>query len=349
MTLQRKPLGKTGLDVSVLCLGTMTWGEQNSEAEAFEQLDYATDRGINFIDTAELYPVPPRPETQGLTEAYLGNWLATRGNRNELVIASKVTGRGEANTGVGHIRGGPRLDGDHIRRAVEATLARLQTDYIDLYQIHWPERSTNFFGQLGYRHGDDDGIAIEDTLNALEELVDWGMVRHIGISNETPWGLMKYLRLADAHDLPVIQSIQNPYNLLNRSFEVGLAEMCLREQIAVLPYSPLAFGMLTGKYLGGMRPADARLTLFSRFSRYTNHESVAATEAYQALAKAHGLSLTQMALAFLRQQPWTTSTIIGATSIDQLRENIDSADLVLSEEVLREIDAVHKRYTIPAP
>lgn len=349
MTIRYKTLGSSNLTVSHLCLGTMTFGEQNTEQEAFEQLDYALSRGINFIDTAELYPVPPRPDTQGSTETIVGNWLAARGNRKDVVLATKVTGRGDANSGVSHIRQGPRLTGDHIRSAVEASLTRLQTDYIDLYQVHWPERRTNFFGQFGYRHSEDDGVAIEDTLAALQELVEWGMVRHIGISNETPWGVYEYLRLARERDMPRIVSIQNPYNLLNRSFESGLAEMAIREKVDLLAYSPLAFGVLTGKYLQGAQPAGARLTLFERFVRYANPQAVAATQAYSELAREHGLSLTQMALAFVNQQHCLGSNIIGATSLAQLKENIDSCNLVLSETVLAGIEAIHKRYTVPAP
>lgn len=349
MTMHYKPLGKTGIDVSTLCLGTMTFGEQNSESEAFAQMNMALEAGINFFDAAELYPIPPRPETQGLTETIIGNWFKLHGNREKVVLATKVTGRGDANSGVSHIRGGPRLDGDQIRQAVEASLERLQTDYIDLYQLHWPERRTNFFGQLGYRHSDDDGVAIEDTLTALQELVEWGMVRQIGVSNETPWGLMAFSRLAKEHDLPLVQSLQNPYNLLNRSAEVGLAEMCMREQIAFLAYSPLAFGVLTGKYLGGAKPEGARLTRFSRFARYMGEQSAQATEAYAALAREQGLSLTHMALAFLRQQPWVTSTIVGATSTEQLADNIASLAVTLDPTCIEEIESIHRRYTIPAP
>ncbi|UTA49036.1 NADP(H)-dependent aldo-keto reductase [Simiduia sp. 21SJ11W-1] len=347
--MRYKKLGSSDLEVSHICLGTMTYGEQNTQEDAFEQMDYALSRGINFFDTAELYPVPPRPETQGQTETIVGNWLAASGKRKDIVLATKVTGRGDANSGVAHIRQGPRLTGDHIRAAVEQSLERLQTDYIDLYQIHWPERRTNFFGQFSYRHSDDDGVAIEDTLSALQELVEWGMVRHIGLSNETPWGVMEYLRLAREHDMPRIVSIQNPYNLLNRGFELGLAEMAVREKVDLLAYSPLAFGVLSGKYLNNAKPAGARLTLFERFVRYNNAEARAATEAYAALAQRHQLSLSQMALAYVNQQVFLGSNIIGATTLAQLKENIDSAQVQLSDELLSEIDAIHKRYTVPAP
>jgi aryl-alcohol dehydrogenase-like predicted oxidoreductase len=349
VTIRYRKLGSSDLSVSHLCLGTMTFGEQNTQEEAFAQMDYASAQGINFFDTAELYPVPPKPTTQGSTETIVGNWLASSGKRKEIVLATKVTGRGDANSGLSHIRQGPRLNGDHIRAAAEASLSRLQTDYIDLYQVHWPERRTNFFGQFGYQHSDDDGVDIEDTLAALQELVEWGMVRHIGISNETPWGFMEFLRLARERDMPRIVSIQNPYNLLNRSFEMGLAEMAIREQVDLLAYSPLAFGVLTGKYVQGAQPEGARLTRFNRFVRYTNAEALAATEAYQALAHSQDLTLTQLALAFINQQRFLGSNILGATNLDQLRENIDACRLTLSADVMAQIDAIHKRYTVPAP
>jgi aryl-alcohol dehydrogenase-like predicted oxidoreductase len=344
--MEKRKLGNTGIDVSLICLGTMTWGEQNSEAEAHSQLECAVERGINFIDTAELYPVPPRGETQGRTEAYLGSWLRRRGRRDELVIASKAAGPGDW---VGHIRGGPRLDRAHLTEALEDTLRKLGTDYLDLYQIHWPARPTNFFGHLGYAHQEDAGATpVSETLEALDHLVRQGKVRHVGISNETPWGMMEYLRLAERHGWPRIVSIQNPYNLLNRSFEVGLAEMAIREQAGLLAYSPLGFGVLTGKYLDES-PANARITLFPRFSRYTNEQGVAATRAYVELARAHGLSPAQMALAFVNSRPFLTSTIIGATTLRQLEEDIASAELVLSDEVLEAIERIHTHHPNPCP
>lgn len=345
--MQKRKLGQTDLDVSLICLGTMTWGQQNSEADAFEQLDYAVDAGINFIDAAEMYPVPPRAETQGATETCLGNWLKRRGRRDDLVIASKVAGPGN---GLDYLRGGPRLTRKHIHEAVDASLDRLQTDYIDLYQVHWPDRSTNFFGQLGYRHNPDEtATPIEDTLEALAELVEAGKVRHVGLSNETPWGTMRYLQLAKERGWPRMVSIQNPYNLLNRSFEVGLAEIAHREQVGLLAYSPLAFGVLSGKYLGGKRPEGARLTLFERFQRYNSQQVEAATQAYADLAAQHGLSLTHMALAYVNSRDFLTSNIIGATTMEQLRENIESAQVTLSEDVLKGIEAIHKDFTYPAP
>ncbi|BFM14980.1 NADP(H)-dependent aldo-keto reductase [Maricurvus nonylphenolicus] len=347
--MEYRQLGNTDLKVSAICLGTMTWGQQNTQDEAFEQMDYARDNGINFFDTAEMYPVPPRPETQGSTETCIGNWLAARGGREDLILASKVTGRGSSNAGMGHVRNGPRLSRDHIREAIAGSLERLQTDYLDLYQVHWPERQTNFFGQLGYRHSDNDGIAIRETLEALAELVTEGKVRYIGLSNETPWGLMEYLRLAREYDLPAVVSVQNPYSLVNRTYEVGLAEMSIREKAGLLAYSPLAFGVLSGKYLNGQRPEKGRITLFERFTRYTNERTEAATQAYVDLAREHGLDPSQMALAFVTGQPFVTSNIIGATTMEQLKINIDSANVQLSEEVLKGIEAIHRANPNPAP
>ncbi|UHQ54715.1 NADP(H)-dependent aldo-keto reductase [Microbulbifer sp. YPW16] len=347
--MEYRQLGTTDIQVSEICLGTMTFGEQNTEAEAHGQLDYALANGVNFIDCAEMYPVPPRAETCGRTEEYIGSWIAARGNRDSFVLASKVTGRGASNSGVGHVRGGPRLSREQVLAACDESLRRLRTDYIDLYQVHWPERQANFFGRLGYEHGNDDGIAIAETLDTLEELVKAGKVRHIGISNETPWGMMEYLKLSAAAGKPRIASIQNPYNLLNRTFEVGCAEMAIREKCGLLAYSPLAFGALSGKYLGGRKPDGARLALFERFQRYTGPRAVAATEKYVALAQEAGLDPAQMALAFVNRQPFVTSNIIGATTMAQLRSDIESAELVLAEDLLEQIEAVHADNPNPAP
>ncbi|MDN6318574.1 MAG: NADP(H)-dependent aldo-keto reductase [Marinobacter sp.] len=345
--MQTRKLGNTDIDVSLICLGTMTWGEQNAEQEAFEQLDYATSQGVNFIDAAEMYPVPPRAETQGLTETYLGNWLAKRGRRDDLVITSKVAGPGN---GLSYLRNGPRLTRDHIIEACHASLKRLQTDYIDLYQLHWPDRNANFFGKLGYEHdAKEQATPIEETLDALNELVQAGKVRHIGVSNETPWGTMEYLRLARENGWPRIASIQNPYNLLNRSFEVGMAEIAHREQVGLLAYSPLAFGMLSGKYLGGKWPEKARLTLFERFSRYTSEAGMEATRAYAELARQNDLSLVQMALAYVNTRSFVTSNIVGATSVEQLKENLGSLGVNLSPDVLEAIEAIHQEFTYPCP
>jgi aryl-alcohol dehydrogenase-like predicted oxidoreductase len=344
--MQTRKLGNTDLDVSVICLGTMTWGEQNTEAEAHSQLDLALERGMNFIDTAELYPVPPMAETQGRTESIIGTWLKGSGQRDRVVLASKVSGPGEW---VNYIRGGPRLDRTHITEALGESLRRLNTDYLDLYQVHWPARPTNFFGNLGYKHEEDpDATPIEETLEALDEFVRQGKVRHVGVSNETPWGVMEYLRLARERSLPRIVSIQNPYSLLNRSFEVGLAEMAIRERVGLMAYSPLGFGVLSGKYLDDA-PANARITLFPRFSRYSNEQGVEATRAYVELARAHGLSPAQMALAFVNSRPFLTSTIIGATTLAQLEEDIGSAELNLSDEVLETIERIHLRHPNPCP
>lgn len=336
------------LEVSQLGLGTMTFGEQNSEADAHAQLDLAVSCGINLIDTAEMYPVPPRPETQGLTESYIGSWLKARGNRDKIVLATKVAGPSRGSD-VG-IRPTQVLDRKNIRVALEASLKRLNTDYIDLYQVHWPQRQTNCFGKLGYQYTDVSvPVTLLETLEALAEQVRAGKIRYVGVSNETPWGVMRYLQLAEKHELPRIVSIQNPYSLLNRSFEVGLAEISQHEGVELLAYSSLAFGTLSGKYLNGARPAGARNTLFSRFTRYSGEQSQQAIAEYVDLARCHGLDPAQMALAFVRQQPFVASTLLGATTLEQLQSNIDSYQLTLSSELLEQLEAIHRRYTYPAP
>ncbi|NCG54394.1 NADP(H)-dependent aldo-keto reductase [Serratia fonticola] len=346
--MQYHRIPHSSLEVSVLGLGTMTFGEQNSEADAHAQLDYALAAGINLIDTAEMYPVPPRPETQGLTEQYIGSWIKARGNRDKIVLASKVSGPIRGNDA--GIRPQQALDRKNIRAALDASLKRLNTDYLDLYQLHWPQRTTNCFGKLNYQYTDEKAtIPLLETLEALTEQVRAGKIRYIGVSNETPWGVMRYLQLAEKHELPRIVSIQNPYSLLNRSFEIGLAEISQHEGIELLAYSSLAFGTLSGKYLNGAKPAGARNTLFSRFTRYSSAQSQAAIAEYVALAKKHGLDPSQMALAFVRQQPFVASTLLGATTLDQLKMNIDSFDVVLNEEVLQGLEEIHSRFTIPAP
>ncbi|ELY4481368.1 NADP(H)-dependent aldo-keto reductase [Cronobacter turicensis] len=338
----------SSLEVSTLGLGTMTFGEQNSEADAHEQLDYAVSQGINLIDVAEMYPVPPRPETQGLTETYVGNWLKKRANREKLVIASKVSGPSR-NSDSG-IRPNQTLDRKNIRDALDASLKRLQTDYLDLYQVHWPQRPTNCFGKLGYTWSDSAPVVtLLETLEALAEFQRAGKIRYIGVSNETAFGVMRYLHLADKHDLPRIITIQNPYSLLNRSFEVGLAEVSQFEGVELLAYSALAFGTLTGKYLNGAKPAGARNTLFSRFTRYSSEQSQKAVAAYVDVAKRHGLDPAQMALAFVRQQQFVASTLLGATTMEQLKTNVESLHVTLNEDVLAELEAVHQVYTYPAP
>lgn len=345
--MQYRQLGQTDLQVSLICLGTMTFGAQNTEAEAHQQLDYAVDKGINFLDTAEMYPIPPGETIQGLTEQYIGSWLTQRPDRDKLVVATKVTGPTAEMT---WIRGGPRLNRQHMQEALDGSLRRLQTDYIDLYQVHWPERKTNYFGQRGFTPRDDSqAIAIEETLAVLADFVSAGKVRHIGISNETPWGVMEYLRLAESRGWPRVASIQNPYNLLNRTFEVGLAEMAYREQCGLLAYSPLGFGVLTGKYLGGKRPANARLTLSKRFKRYIGVVAEKATRAYVELAQKEGMSPAQMALAYINSRPFLTSNIIGATQLAQLEENIASVELTLPERVLDDIERIHNTYPNPCP
>ena len=344
--MEYRQLGDTDTDVSVICLGTMTYGEQNTEAEAHEQLDYACEQGVNFIDTAEMYAVPPCKETQGRTEKYIGTWLAKRNNRDDLVLATKVSGPGMQT----YLRGGPQLTRTHIERAVKASLRRLRTDHIDLYQVHWPARSTNFFGELGYVHDDDDrATPIEKTLEALARLVEQGLVRYLGVSNETPWGVMEYLRRADERGWPRIVSVQNPYSLLNRTFEVGLAEMAHREQTGLLAYSPLGFGVLSGKYLGGRQPAAARLTLFEFFQRYTGARGVKATRRYVRIAKDAGLDPAEMALAYVNSRSFVTANIIGATTMEQLRTNIASIDLELGDDVLEAIESVHQEMPNPCP
>jgi aryl-alcohol dehydrogenase-like predicted oxidoreductase len=345
--MQYRKLGKTDLNVSVLCLGTMTWGEQNTQDEAFAQIDRAAEQGINFMDAAEMYPVPPREETYGETERIIGNYFKTRGSRDQWILTSKVAGPGN---NISHIRDGNlKHNREHITAALEGSLKRLQTDRIDVYQLHWPDRETNFFGKLGYVHTDKDFTPLEETLEVLDCLVKAGKVRYIGLSNETPWGTMRFLQLAEQRGWPRAVSIQNPYNLLNRSFEVGLAEIAIREQCGLLAYSPLAFGMLTGKYANGAKPEGARLSLFSRFARYNNPETARACEQYVQLAKEHGLDAAQMALAYVTSRPFVTSNIIGATSLEQLESNLGSMSLTLSDEVIAGIEAIHKAQPNPAP
>lgn len=343
-----RPLGRSPLKVSALCLGTMTWGEQNNQRDAFAQIDRAQDAGVNFIDTAEMYPVPPRGETYGATERILGNYLHERGGRDRWILTSKVAG---PSRGMQHIRGGQtRFNREHITAALDASLKRLQTDYIDLYQLHWPDRNTNFFGKLGYQHEIEEQITpIEDTLKILDDLVSSGKIRHIGLSNETPWGTSRFLQLAEARGWPRIVSVQNPYNLLNRSYEIGMAEISIREQVGLLAYSPLAFGTLTGKYLNGLRPEKGRLTLFDRFSRYTNPQAQRACARYVQLARDHGMDPAQMALAFVTRQPFVTSNIIGATNMDQLNRNLTSINMGLTDKILEAIADIHRSQPNPAP
>lgn len=344
--MQQRQLGLSDIQVSKLCLGTMTWGEQNSEQEAHEQMDCALAAGINFFDTAEMYPVPPVPATQGKTEQYIGTWFASRGQRDKVILATKI-----ASVGMDHIRPDANLRAAQIVAAVETSLQRLQTDYIDLYQLHWPSRPTNFFGQLGYNTPAeaDTSVPIAESLQACDQLIRQGKIRCLGLSNETPWGVAEFLRCAAAEGLARVVSIQNPYNLLNRSFEVGLAEFAHREAVGLLAYSPLGMGVLSGKYRHGARPKQARMTIFTRFQRYMSELALATTERYLQIADDYGLNPSQMALAFVSDRPFVTSNIIGATSLAQLEENIGSAELTLSDEVLAAIEAVHLAQPNPCP
>jgi aryl-alcohol dehydrogenase-like predicted oxidoreductase len=333
-------LGDGDLTVSEICLGTMTFGEQNTEAEAHAQLDLAVGRGVNFIDVAEMYPVPPRAETQGLSERFVGSWLA-RGARDRVVIATKITGPGR---GFGWIRGGQlAVDQAAVSAAVDASLQRLGTDYIDLYQIHWPDRYVPSFGRIHYDPaGERESVAIIEQLQALDRVVRAGKVRHIGLSNETPWGVMQFLNLAQRHGLPRVVSIQNAYSLLNRTYEAGLSEVTRHEGVSLLAYSPLAFGHLSGKYLGGAQPPGARLTRFPAFGqRYQKPMLESAVSDYVRLAREYGVAPAVLALAFVRSRWFVGSTIIGATSLEQLRENLDAAGPVLSDDLVAAIEDVH--------
>lgn len=348
--MQFNTLGNSDLTVSQICLGTMTYGEQNSQQEAFEQLDYAIAQGINFIDTAELYAIPPKAETYGATESIIGNWIAQHGRREDLVLASKIAGPGA--DWVGHIRQGKsRFDDKNISEALNNSLQRLQTDYLDLYQLHWPERQTNYFGKLGYQPDPAEAAMtpVIETLQALEKQVKAGKIRYIGLSNETPWGLMQFISVAKAMNLPVIASVQNPYSLLNRTFEIGCAEISYRENVPLLAYSPLGFGVLTGKYLQNDAPATARMSLWPHYARYSNPQAVKATQAYVDLAKQHRLDPAQMALAYVNSRPFVASTIIGATTMQQLQTNVASEQLILSDEVVSAIEDIHKTIPNPAP
>ena len=341
-------LGQSDIDVSVICLGTMTFGEQNTEQEGHQQLDYAVSQGVNFIDTAELYAIPANPDTYGETERIIGTWLAKRGKRDDLVIATKIAGPGPG--WIDHIRGGQsRFTKAHIDEAVEASLTRLQTDYIDLYQLHWPERKTNYFGRLGYTSEESEFTPIKDTLEALANHVKAGRIRYIGLSNETPWGMMSFINIARQYDLPVIASNQNPYSLLNRTYEIGCAEISHREKVSLLAYSPLGFGVLTGKYLNNAKPDGARLSLWSQFARYSNPQALEATKAYVDLANQYQLEPAQMALSFVNSRPFLTSNIIGATSLEQLKVNIESIDLDLPVDLIEKIEEIHTRIPNPSP
>ncbi|WP_062230581.1 aldo/keto reductase [Aureimonas sp. N4] len=350
--MQTRPLGRTGLQVSRICLGTMTFGEQNTESEAHAQLDRAHEFGINFLDTAELYPIPPKAETQGATERYIGSWLKTRGLRDQLVIATKVVGRSDS-TWFRADGSKPRLDIRNIREALEGSLKRLGVEAIDLYQVHWPDRPTSGFGSVPTRwkspEEDPSEVAIEETLDALGELVKEGKVRHLGLSNESAWGTMRYLAHAERTGAPRVASIQNAYNLLNRVFEPALAEVALREDVGLLAYSPLGQGYLTGKYAGGARPAGSRKALFDRLQRYEKPGTAEAVDAYVALAERFGLKPATFANAFVLAQPFVTATIIGATTMEQLEECLAAEHVTWTDEMQAAVDAVHQRVGNPAP
>jgi aryl-alcohol dehydrogenase-like predicted oxidoreductase len=344
--MELRQLGGSDLRVSALSLGTMTFGEQNSEADAHAQLDLAVSRGVNFIDTAEMYPVAPRAETQGRTESYIGSWLKHQ-RRDHLIVATKIAG---PSRGFSWIRNTPRINREHINAAIDSSLKRLQTDYVDLYQIHWPDRYVPMFGATSYDAAQErDTVPIAEQLEALADLVKVGKVRHIGLSNETPWGVAEFVKCAEQLGLPKIITVQNAYHLMNRTFESGLAEVCRHANVGLLAYSPLAFGHLSGKYLTDPN-TKGRITLFPGFGQRYNKPNVpAAVKEYVRLARDAGLSPATMALAFARTRWFTSSVILGATSLQQLKENLDSAEVMLSAEVLDQIEAVHKRYPNPAP
>ena len=342
-----KKLGNTDLKVSTICLGTMTWGEQNTQEEGFEQMDYALDQGVNFWDTAEIYSIPPKSETFGHTEIIIGNWFKKTKKREKVILATKVAGPMRS-----YVRGGGNQFGiKNMTEAIDGSLKRLQTDYIDLYQLHWPDRQSNFFGKLGYKFEEEsDFIDLKLQLEVLSDNVKKGKIRYIGLSNETPWGLMKFLSLAEKFGLPRIVSVQNPYSLLNRSYEVGMAEISIREKCGLLAYSPLAFGMLTGKYDNGAKPDGARLTLYSNmYTRYTKPKGLKYSEKFNSLAREHGLTPVQMALGFVNSRDFLTSNIIGATDLEQLKDNINSFRINLTDDVISEIEKIHDENPYPCP
>ena len=338
-------LPDTNIKVSKICLGTMTWGRQNTQEEAFEQMNFSLENGVNFFDTAELYPVPATPDKYADTEKIIGNWFSKTGNRDKVILATKIAGPGDYTA---HIRK-TGFKGKSINEAVEGSLKRLQTDYIDLYQLHWPERITNTFGNRSFQYFNDSWEDnFEEILHNLKSLIDQGKIRHVGLSNENPWGIMKFLEYVKK-GLPKMITIQNPYSLLNRLFEVGSSEICKRESVGLLAYSPLGFGVLSGKYMNKKMPKNSRLDLFPNLKRYSNVNSFKATELYNEIAMKHGISLTDLSLSFVNDRPFVTSNIIGATSISQLKENIESINVKLSPEIIKEINEVNELIPNPAP
>ncbi len=343
-----KKLGKSDLNVSLICLGTMTYGQQNTKDEGFEQMDYAQSRGINFFDTAELYAVPPDETTYGKTEEIIGEWLKKRNNRKKIVIATKIAG-----PGLKWIRnGGEQFSPKIIEEALNNSLKRLQTDYIDLYQLHWPERKTNFFGRLNYEHvkSEKKWNSFESILEILKKFIKKGKIRYIGLSNETPWGFSKFLEISNEKKLPRVVSVQNPYSLVNRTYEIGMSEISMRENAGLLAYSPLAAGYLTGKYRNNQMPKNSRMDLFfNNYPRYHNERTYNAVDEYFKLAQKYKISLTQLSQAFVNSRDFVTSNIIGATTMKQLKENIDSIDISLNQEIIDEINSIHDNNPNPAP
>lgn len=340
-------LPNTDIRISKICLGTMTFGQQNTEAEGHAQMDYAFEQGVNFFDTAEMYSIPPSKETYGNTERILGTWFKKTGHRDKIVLATKIAG---PNPNFTYMRDMVDFSPASIQHALDQSLLRLQTDYVDLYQLHWPERKTNYFGQRGFKLQDDSWEDnIHKVLETLQQFVKQGKIKHIGLSNETPWGIMRFLEESKKYNLPRIVTVQNPYSLLNRLYENGNAEVSIRENVGLLAYSPLAFGVLSGKYLSGEALPNARINLFPQYKRYSSEQATAATRLYQEIAIKHGLTLTQLSLAFIAQQPFVSSSIIGATTLEQLKENINTISITLSEEILQEIDAVQAIIPDPAP
>ena len=346
--MKYKKLGDTDLKVSLICLGTMTWGEQNTQEEGFEQMDFALEKGVNFFDTAELYAIPPKAKTYGKTEEIIGNWFKINKNRKKIILASKIAG-----PGLKWIRGGgSQYSSKSIEEALHNSLKRLQTDYIDLYQLHWPERNTNYFGDLDYEHDEKEKSwnSFESILNTLKKFIDQGKIRYIGLSNETPWGFSKYLEIAKEKNLPKVVSVQNPYSLVNRTYEVGMSEISIRERAGLLAYSPLAVGYLTGKYRNKKIPKNSRLDLFyENYPRYHNQRTYEAVDEYFKISEKYKISLSQLALAFVNSRDFVTSNIIGATTMEQLQENIDSINITLNENVMNEINLIHEKIPNPAP
>ena len=340
-------LPNTDVKVSKICLGTMTFGQQNTEAEGHSQLDFSFEKGINFIDTAEMYSVPARQETYGSTEEIIGTWFKKSGKRDEVVLATKIAGPNPLFT---YMRDKNDFSPASIKFALNQSLKRLQTDYIDLYQLHWPERKTNTFGQRGFKiieEGWEDNI--QQVLETFQGFIQEGKIKNIGVSNETPWGTMRFLEESKKHNLPRISTIQNPYSVVNRSFEVGMSEICYRENVGLLAYSPMAFGVLSGKFLTGESHPNARINLFPQFARYNSENTREASRLYNEIAKDFGLTLTELALAFIENQPFVTSTIIGATNLQQLEQNINTINVLLSEEIMVEVEKVQNTFPNPAP